>query len=354
MAVEPNQLRRGGDRGRERSRALAGRTEQRVPESVAIERFSAASSSVVTATSSPGSALAASWAATSIGMAHRPRAARRRPDGRAPASPTRGCYGAHGLAGDVVPEGQACRQTSTSRSAAISSPTGGSRISDAGRAERSRQLVEGERPPQRGGDRHHRCSRTSEQPPHPLVASPSCTRLGTHPFDRAPPGRPRPAVPDARRAIRASSSTDQKRAAVGCRPGARANVVDLASPPSMSSRVSLCIGLSRRAGRATTVRRARLARSSSERPRDRRRIRWPVAGRRPRRSAGRSKPAAAASEGPRRFRCRPSAASSIAIMIGAFERGLLQEAAPGLAAARSADSASRRRPPTARRDRPAG
>ena len=36
------------------------------------------------------------------------------------------------------------------------------------RAERSRQLVEGERPPQRGGDGHHR-PRGLGQPPHPLA-----------------------------------------------------------------------------------------------------------------------------------------------------------------------------------------
>jgi hypothetical protein len=108
-----------------------------------------------------------------------------------------------------VPEGQLV--------VALDEQVGGDQLTHRGedlgrrRAERSRQLVERERPPQRGGDGHHR-SRGLGQPPHPLA------HPVLHTARHAPVHEFRPAALDTDAMLVAQAEQelhDQKRTAAG-------------------------------------------------------------------------------------------------------------------------------------------
>ena len=282
-----------------------------VSASVAI-RASAASSSVATATSSPGSALAASCVATSMGSAP--------PSSNTPAACRSSARRADtGMLERTASRVMSCQKASlssrsTSRSAAISSPTG-ARISDAGepsvRASSSNENVR----PSEAATVTTVLADSDNLPTRSRI--PSCTRLGTasvHEF--------RPAALDTYPMLVAQSEQelhDQKRTAAGVVQERRMSRPPRHRAPHASA---LCMASASSGPSDTVV--APVRRSSSSAlftgvdPIAGRRAKTQAIGR-PESRTGSVRSAAAV---PLSAQCT----SSIAIMIGAFERGPLQEA----------------------------
>ena len=198
-----------------------------VSESVAMSA-SAASSNVATATSSPGSALAASCVATSMGSAP--------PSSNTPAACRSSARRADtGMLERTASRVMSCQKASlssrsTSRSAAISSPTG-ARISDAGepsvRASSSKENVR----PSEAATVTTVLAVSDNLPTRSRI--PSCTRLGTHPFTSSA----RPPSTRTRCSSRKPSRSSTIRNGLPRVSSRRRRMWSSASPPS-TSRVS--------------------------------------------------------------------------------------------------------------------